>query len=165
MQPFAVFAVQFLWFLCAWSAIALLLVAPRLRRLEPELELSIWLAPQLFRVLGLGLLVPVLAPGMPGSFAIPTAIGDSLTALLALTALGALARRAPGARALAWTCTGFGSADLLVAMVGAARAGAAGHLTVQWYVAALGVPLMVVAHAMAFATLLRTRSGRPRARA
>lgn len=164
MQPIAVLAAQFVWFLCAWSAIALLLIAPRVRRLEPEEQLSIWLAPQLLRVLGLGLLVPPLAPDMPASFALPTAIGDSATAVLALLALLALARRARGARALAWTCTAFGSADLLVAMIGAARAGAADHLAAQWFVPALGVPLMIVAHGMAFATLLRTRPSLPRAR-
>ena len=77
MDPSPFFAFQFLWFLCAWTVVAVLFVAPLLRHAAFEDALAIWIAPQLFRVLGVGLLVPNLAPGMPRSFALPTALGDS----------------------------------------------------------------------------------------
>lgn len=87
MDPAPFFVLQFLWFLIAWAALALLFVTPKLRSYVTEDALAICIAPQLFRVLGVGLLVPNLSPGMPQSFAIPTAAGDSLTALLALAAV------------------------------------------------------------------------------
>ena len=155
MRPEALFALQFVWFLVAWSAVAALLVQPRLRGTDPHDELSLWVAPHLFRVLGVGLLVPALAPGMPLGFALPTAIGDGITALLALVSLVALRGRWPRAHALVWAFNQFGSADLLVASVQAVRFGAAAHLGAQWYVPALGVPLMIVTHVMVFLVLLR----------
>ena len=54
----------------------------------------------------------------------------------------------------AWGFNVFGTADLAFALVQAARFGAASHLAGQWYVPALGVPLMPVTHGMIFHTLL-----------
>jgi hypothetical protein len=51
----------------------------------------------------------------------------------------------------------FGTLDLMVAGLQAARLAAASYLEAQWYVAALGVPLMLVAHVMVFHTLLTRR--------
>jgi hypothetical protein len=114
-------------------------------------------------VLGLGLLVPNLSPGMPSAFAIPTAIGDSLTAALAVTAFVALERRHRAGMALAWACTLVGAADLLHALPQAARLGVAANLAAQWYVAALVVPVMGVSHAACIVALLRARArGRTR---
>ena len=113
MGPAPVFVLQMAWFLVAWAVIARLVVWPWSQRLGIEASVAVWVAPQMFRVLGLGLLVPSLSPGMPSAFAVPTAIGDSVTAVLALSAFVALMqRRAPGF-ALAWACTMVGSADLL----------------------------------------------------
>ena len=158
MSPFVILALQFLWFLIAWSVIAALFVAPRLRSVEPNTALSVWVAPHLFRVLGLGLLVSNLSPGMPAKFAIPTAVGDAITAILALASLLALRQRWRHARTFVWVFNVFGSADLAVAFVQAARVNAAAYLEAQWYIAALGVPLMVVAHIMVFYTLVSRRA-------
>ena len=158
MNPVEVFALQFLWFLAAWVTVALLFVGPAIARLHPDDALSVWLAPQMFRVLGAGLLVSNLAPDLPRAFAAPTAAGDSLTAILALLSVIGLRRRWPIARHIAWACTIVGSADLMIALPHAAAVQAARYLTAQWYVPALGVPLMIVCHAMAFRTLVRGRS-------
>ncbi len=158
MTSTSLFALQFVWFLLAWSAIAALLVAPRLRGRDVYDELSVWVAPHLFRALGVGLLVPQLAPGMPLEFALPTAVGDGVTAMLALASLIALRRRGRYALALVWGFNLIGSLDLAVAFVQALRGSVAVHLEAQWYVAALGVPMMIVAHVMVFRTLLRSRS-------
>ncbi len=155
MDPAPLLVFQFFWFLTAWAALALLFVAPKLRSYAAEDALAICTAPQLFRILGVGLLVPNLSPGMPHSFAIPTAAGDSLTALLALVAIVALRKRWRSARKVAWTCNLVGAADLAIALPHAATIGTAQFLAAQWYVPALGVPLMVVSHAMAFSILLR----------
>ncbi len=157
MNPLPLFAFQFLWFLVAWSVVAATFVAPKLRILDVEDALAICTAPQLFRVLGVGLLVPNLAPGLPHDFAIQTAMGDSLTALLALVSILTLRRRWTHARKAVWACNIVGAADLAIALPHAAAIGAAQFLTAQWYVPALGVPLMIVSHALAFRLLLGFR--------
>lgn len=159
IDPVPLFAAQFLWFLCAWTVIAIVLVIPRLRRMAPTEALAITIAPQLFRVLGVGLLVPALAPGMPWSFALPTALGDAATAILAIFAMFALHNRWPSARTAAWTCNLVGAADLLLALPHAAAVRASAHLAAQWYVPVLVVPLMIVSHTLSVRELLRRRDG------
>lgn len=158
MQTLPVFVVQFGWFLCVWAAVVRFVVWPLSLRLPETRRLALWVAPQMFRVLGLGLLVPNLAPGLSPTFARATALGDSLTAILALGAFLGLMEGWRSGRTLAWACTIVGMADLLVALPHAAHVGAAAHLTAQWYVPVLAVPLMLVAHGACLATLLGARS-------
>jgi hypothetical protein len=154
-DPSPLFVGQFVWFLLVWTTLAVLFVAPWLRTRPIDEALAVCLIPQLFRVLGVGLLVPNLSPNLPRAFALPTAIGDSLTAILALAAVVALRRRWPAARALAWACSLVGAGDLAIALPHAASIGAARFLAAQWYVPVLGVPLMIVSHVLAFWTLRR----------
>jgi hypothetical protein len=157
MNPVPFFAFQFLWFLIAWAVVAVLFVAPRLRSWAVDDALAICTAPQLFRVLGVGLLVPNLAPGMPRSFALATAIGDSLTAVLALVAVVALRQGWRVARPAAWVCNLVGVTDLAIALPHARSIGAAQFLTAQWYVPVLVVPVMIVSHVLALRLLLGKR--------
>jgi hypothetical protein len=159
MDPFRIFVSQLAWFLCVWTAIACLVVWPWSLRLGLEQRLSLWVAPQMFRVLGAGLLVPNLAPGISQEFAVATALGDSLTATTALLAFIGLRRGWRSGRALAWACSVVGMADLLVAFPHAAATGAISHLAAQWYVPVFAGPIMVVSHAACLVTLLRARSG------
>lgn len=124
MEPLALFVVQLLWFSFAWSLITYFVLWPRSATLPPDERLSLWIAPEMFRVLGVGLLVPSLSPGMPLEFAVPTAVADSATALLAAAAFAGLRRGWAAARGLAWACTVVGSLDLLVAFPHAASTGA-----------------------------------------
>jgi len=158
VEPLIIFVLQFLWFLFAWSLIAYFVVWPVSARLSPDERLSAWVAPELFRVLGLGLLVPNLSPGMPAEFALSTAAGDSLTALLAALAFVGLRQGWSAARGLAWTCTIVGSLDLLIAFPHAAATGAITHLATQWYVPVFAGPVLVICHAACFILLLRGRS-------
>lgn len=155
MKPAHYFVLQFGWFLIAWSVIARFFIAPALQHRALDDALMIWIAPHLFRVLGVGLLVPNLSPGLPVEFAATTAIGDSITAVLALGSLLALRKRWRKARALVWVFNVIGALDLTVAMMHAAWIQAATYLHAQWYVPALVVPLMAVTHVMVFRTLLR----------
>jgi hypothetical protein len=154
MNPVPLFLVQFVWFLIVWSAIGLIFVNPRLRGATPDRALSVWVVPQLFRVLGLGLLVPNLSPNMPQSFAVATAAGDGLTAVLALASLVALHRQWVAARPVVWACNVIGSCDLVIGLTHAARIEAAQFLGAQWFVPAVLVPLMIVSHVMVFRILL-----------
>jgi hypothetical protein len=163
MDSLPFFVAQLAWLLLVWSALVGLVVWPWSRRLARHSRLALWIAPQMFRVLGLGLLVPALSPGMPRDFAVSTAVGDSLTATLALLAFVGLRRAWRPAVALAWACTAVGSIDLLIAFSHALRAGVIGHLAAQWFVPVVAGPVMVVAHAACLVELVqgarRTRVG------
>lgn len=158
MEPLVLFVAQFLWFLFAWSLIAYFVVWPWSARLPPSERLSVWVAPEMFRVLGVGLLVPNVSPGMPAGFALSTAAGDSLTALLAAAAFVGLRKGWCAARGFAWTCTIVGSADLLIAFPHAGATGAITHLAAQWYVPVFAGPVLVMCHFACFVLLLRGRS-------
>lgn len=160
MQPLPLFALQFLWFLLAWSLIAYFVAWPWSARLSRDARLSAWVAPEMFRILGLGLLVPSLSPGMPPEFAFPTAAADSVTAILAALAFVGLQRDWREARGLAWACTIVGTLDLLIAFPHAAAVGALSHLAAQWYVPVFGGPVMVISHVACFILLLRHGPGR-----
>lgn len=148
MPPVFVFMVQFLWFLLVWATVAKIFLLPWINRLALNDQLAVCLLPQLFRILGVGLLVQNLAPGLPLEFALPTAIGDSLTSVLALISIIALHKRWSSARSLVLVCTAVGALDLAIALPHAAAIKAALYLTVQWYVPAVIVPLMIVSHVM-----------------
>ena len=158
MEPLVLFVLQFFWFLFAWSLIAHFVLWPWSARLAPDARLSVWVAPEMFRVLGVGLLVPNLSPGMPIEFAASTAAGDSLTALLAALAFTGLRQGWASARGLAWACTIVGSIDILIAFPHAASTGAISHMAAQWYVPVFVGPLMVIGHVACFILLIRDRS-------
>jgi hypothetical protein len=155
MNPLPIFVIQLWWFVLVWSAIVRFVVWPWSRRLSPNKRLALWISPEMFRVLGLGLLSPIISPGMPLEFAIPTAICDGLTALLALLSFVGLHREWRAARPLVWACTIIGTLDLLVAFPHAAHSGAIAHLAGQWYVPVFAGPIMVVAHVTCFVELFR----------
>jgi hypothetical protein len=155
LEPLVIFVFQFLWFLFAWSLLAYFVLWPWSARLSSDARLSAWVAPEMFRVLGVGLLVPNLAPGMPIGFALSTAVGDCLTAGLAALAFTALRRGWAFARALAWACTIVGSLDLLIAFPHAAATGAISHMAAQWYVPVFAGPPLVISHVACFILLIR----------
>lgn len=157
MEPIALFLLQFWWFLFAWCLIAYFVLWPWSASLPAEARLSAWLAPQMFRVLGVGLLVPNLSPGMPMGFALTTAAADSVTAVLAAGAYVSLQRQWGWARGLAWACTLFGSLDALIAFPHAASTGAITHLATQWYVPVFAGPPLVVCHVACWVLLMRGR--------
>jgi hypothetical protein len=151
----ALFVLQFSWFLFAWSLIVRLALWPWSAGLAPNARLAAWIAPEMFRVLGVGLLVPNLSPGMPAAFAVPTAVADSLTAVLAAAAFLGLRRGWPTARGLALACTVVGSLDILVAFPHAASTGAITHLVTQWYVPVFAGPPLVLCHVACIVLLAR----------
>jgi hypothetical protein len=73
---------------------------------------------------------------------------------LALISIIGLRRGWGLARRIAWACNVVGLADLGIAVSHATMIGAARFLAAQWYVPALGVPLMIVSHIMALRTLV-----------
>ena len=157
MEPLVVFVLQFLWFLFAWSLIAYFVVWPWSARFSPDIRLSAWVAPEMFRALGVGLLVPNLSPGMPSEFAFFTAAADSITPVLAAAAFIGLRRGWRRARGLAWGCTTVGMLDILIAFPHAAATGAISHLAAQWYVPVFAGPPLVICHVACVILLVRGR--------
>jgi hypothetical protein len=155
VEPLAIFVLQFLWFLLAWSLIAYFVLWPWSAQLPFSTRLSLWVAPEMFRVLGLGLLVPNLSPDMPMEFAVSTAVGDSLTAVLAALAFVGLRQGWRSARGLVWACSIVGSLDILIAFPHAAATGAISHMAAQWYVPVFAGPPLVICHVACFVLLIR----------
>src|SRR5687767_5099556 len=116
MNPTLIFLIQFFWFLLVWSTIAKLIITPAIKNLDENDKLLVWIAPQMFRVLGTGLLVQNLAPNLPHDFALHTALGDSLTAVLAFISVIALRKKWSSARGFAFACTIVGTIDLAIAL-------------------------------------------------
>jgi hypothetical protein len=94
---------------------------------------------------------------MPTEFAVATATGDSLTALLAALAFIGLRRGWRTGRGLAWACTIVGSIDLLIAFPHAAATGAITHMAAQWYVPVFAGPPLVICHVACWILLVRGR--------
>ncbi len=160
-EPATVFVVQVVWFTLAFALVARLVVWPWSRTLKRNRAIAVWVAPQMSRILGWGLMVPQLAPGMPAEFYRPTVIGDTATALLAMGAFVALMRDHRWALVLAWACMIVGIADGTHALMTAARLQVAGNLAAQWFVPAVNVPLMAVCHVAGVVALLRARGVAP----
>jgi hypothetical protein len=155
---------QFLLTLAAYSAIGGWFVRPWLRARPVDVALSILLLPQLFRHVGITLLVTeVVDPTFPAEMAQRTAVGDTLTALLAWSALIGLRLRWRHALALVWFFNLFGLADMLMNLGNGLRLQVASHLGAAWFGIAFVVPLMLVVHALIFAFLLDARRAARRA--
>jgi hypothetical protein len=106
-------------------AVALLFSSRSLRALNASMRPEWLVRVQAYRMAGLVFLFPYLAFGLlPAGFAVPAAVGDFLTGLAAPLVGAALARRWPGARALATAWNVFGILDLVVAPAAAVLSGA-----------------------------------------
>jgi hypothetical protein len=154
MSARAIFGVQMLLSRVGYSLVARFYVAPRLRALPRPAALTPLLLFHAFRHLGMVFLVPtVVGPALPAAFAVPTAYGDLLAALLALLAIGALRMAWPLAIPLVWLFNVEGTLDLLNAFYQGLRhdvqPGAA------YYIPTFVVPALLVTHAMIFAMLIR----------
>jgi len=142
--------------LVAWALIARTFWWPRIVALSRHDALRAVIAPQMFRIVGMSLLADnIAAPGLDPNFASTVATGDAITAVLAVAAFIALGRRPRLGVVLAWLTTLVGAADLVRNLAVGARINAAQYLGAGWFVVALAVPLMFVAHVAAARLLLR----------
>ena len=146
--------------LAVWGAIAWQYIWPALRERPSPENLKPILLLNAFRFLGLAFLMPgVVSPELPVAFAQPIAYGDLITAILALLALATLGTRA-GTLA-AWVFNAFGMADLLFAFYQGSSISLPdkpGLLGATYFILAAYVPLLVIAHVLAFRILLRWRA-------
>lgn len=135
---------------------ARLFLLPKLHRLEPRSVLVPILLLHSFRHLGLMFLAPgATYPGIHPRFAYPAAFGDLLAALLALIAIPAVVRGAPGARSLVWLFNIEGSLDLVVAIILATVYDASPSMGPAYWIPAFWVPALLVTHYIIFVVLRR----------
>ncbi len=147
----AIFGLQFLMSILAWSVVVGLLLGPWLAgKTRPEALL--WLSvPHAFRHIGMVFLVPGMVDGpLPPEFAYPAAYGDLATGALALVAILALRARWSGALALVWLFNLLGTIDLANAL---RQGDVAKQFEAAWYIPTMLVPLLLVTHVMMFKRL------------
>ena len=133
-----------------WVA-ARIYVVPKLSQWEPQAVLVPILLLHSMRHLGLMFLAPgAVYPGIPPQFAYPAALGDLLTALLAMTAILTYLPRA-----LVWVFNVVGTVDLLAAITLATVYGAPDFMGPAYWIPAFWVPALLVTHYLTFLILAK----------
>ena len=142
-----------------WIAAKLYLL-PRLQTLKPRTVLLPILLLHSLRHLGLMFLAPgATYAGIPMQFTYPAALGDLAAALLALTAIPAVAMNWRGARFLVWIFNIEGTLDLVAAIALAAIYGAQAYMGPAYWIPAFWVPALLVTHYITFLVLFKYWKG------
>jgi hypothetical protein len=151
MNALDIFGLQFVLSIAVFSLLAIRLVRPWLNGM-PISDALFWLTlPHAFRHIGMVFLVPgVVAPTMPGSFALAAAYGDLAAGILALVTLVAIHLQWRAMIALTWLYTIVGLVDLANAL---GQVGVVPHFQSAWYIPSFLVPLLLVTHFMVLARL------------
>ena len=137
-----------------FATVARLYVLPRISHWRPEAVLVPILLLHSQRHLGLMFLAGgAVFPGMPPQFAWPAAIGDFVTAALALLAIPLTLRNFHSARGLLWGFNIFGTLDLITAIVLANIYHAPPHMGAAYWIPAFWVPSLLVTHYVVFRIL------------
>lgn len=158
MQTQFAFFASIAFSLVAWGMVTVRYIWPELRIRQRAEALRPLLMLHSFRFIGLAFLVPgVVSPDLPSAFAHSAAYGDILAAVLALLAL-ILLPSAPGV-VIAWIFNVWGSVDLFNAFYQANHAGLmAGQLGATYFIPTFIVPLLLIAHGLAFRILVQHQS-------
>jgi hypothetical protein len=155
VSSLALFGINFLFIFVAWVVAVRRYVWPALRNRSTVDALRPILTLHSFRFVGLAFLIPgIVSPKIPADFARHAALGDFITAVLALAASAAL----PGSMGLllVWAFNVFGAIDLLNAMYQGNRTHLdPGQLGAAYFIPTLLVPLLLVTHGLVFRLLLR----------
>jgi hypothetical protein len=159
VDAFAVFGVQNLFSFIVFGLLAWWYVWPWLRSVERRTAFTALTFVHAFRPIGATVLVTSVAgTALPKDFAQAVAYGDLATSLLAVVTLLALRARLGFAIAFVWLTNVVGTADLINALIGGIRYDVARlGMGSFWYVVTILVPVLWIAHALAFALLLRRR--------
>jgi hypothetical protein len=133
---------------------AALYLVPKLPELEARSVVLPILLLHALRHLGLMFLAPgAIYPGMPPQFSYPAAIGDLLTAVLAVIALTAVVRSSRFARSLVGLFNVVGTLDLVNAIALATIYDASPYMGAAYWIPAFWVPALLVTHYVVFVLL------------
>jgi hypothetical protein len=94
-------------------------------------------------------------PGLPSEFAYPAAFGDLITAVLAFAAIPLVLRGSVLAKPMVWLFNIFGTIDLLTAITLATIHNAPIAMGAAYWIPAVAVPMLLVAHYVTFILLRR----------
>jgi hypothetical protein len=138
---------------------ARLFLLPLLPRLRPQQILLPILLLHSTRHLGMMFLTRgATYPGLPPQFAYPAALGDLLTAVVALATIPLVIRSSSFARPAVWFFNILGTVDLFVAITLATIYAAAVSMGPSYWIPAFWVPLLLVTHYVTFLLLCRHRT-------
>jgi len=157
VDAFTVFGVQTLLSFVVFGLLAWWYAWPWLKSVGRTTAFTALTFVQALRPIGATVLVASVAgTALPRTFAEAVAYGDLLTSVLAVITLIALRARWSVGIAFVWITNVVGTLDLVNALVGGvtndiARLGMGSF----WYVVTILVPILWIAHALAFALLLR----------
>jgi hypothetical protein len=155
-----ILTVNLLFSTLVFSMAAKLYLLPRLHELRPRAVLLPILLLHAFRHLGLMFLAPGgTYAGISPQFAYPAAFGDLLAAVLAVSAVPAVALNTRSARLLVWAFNIEGTLDLIVAIALATISGAAAYMGPAYWIPAFWVPALLVTHYITFRILLKYWKG------
>ena len=160
MDAFAVFGVQTLFSFVVFGLLAWWYVWPWLKTVDRTTAVTALTFVHALRPIGATVLVASVAgTALPRDFTEAVAYGDLVTSVLAVITLVALRGRWGFAIALVWLTNVVGLVDLVNALVGGVRYDIARlGMGSFWYVVTILVPILWIAHALAFALLVRRRS-------
>jgi hypothetical protein len=135
-----------------------LYLLPLVSRLRPQQILVPILLLHSTRHLGMMFLTRgATYPGLPPAFAYPAALGDLITAIIALIAIPFVLRGSVFAKPVVWLFNIFGTIDLLLAITLATIYNAPVAMGPSYWIPAFWVPLLLVTHYITFVVLLRRR--------
>lgn len=149
------FAVNFAGVFFAVAICGYVFVWPNIQGLAANRQLAICLAPQMFRLMALGLLHPLLSPDLAMEFAVPTVIVDVMVSLLAMLAVLLLHREHSLGRVTAAAALLLGSLHILISGYYAPAYNFPSHLNAQWLVPVMLGPIMLVSIILSLLVLLR----------
>lgn len=159
VDAFAVFGIQTFFSFVVFGLLAWWYVWPWLRATDRTRAFTALTFVHALRPIGATVLVASVAgTALPRDFAEAVAYGDLATSVLAIVTLVALRARLEYAIALVWLTNIVGTVDLVNALVGGIRYDIARlGMGSFWYVVTILVPILWIAHALAFLLLLRRR--------
>jgi hypothetical protein len=129
---------------------------PNLNRLGPRVVLIPILLLHSLRHLGLMFLTRgATYPGLPQRFAYPAALGDFVTALLALISIFFVVRDSRAARPCVWLFNIVGTLDLIDAITLATIHNAPPFMGPAYWIPAFWVPALLVTHYITFVILIK----------
>ncbi|MCU4186701.1 hypothetical protein K6U06_20220 [Acidiferrimicrobium sp. IK] len=142
------------------SLITLWYVWPPLTKLSLQAALVPLLFVQVFRYVGMTLLVKgMIDPRLSHNLLRDGAYGDLLAGALALAAIFALRYNWSFAIPLAWVANTWGSLDVVNVLRGVVSSNVPSyHLASIWYIYTFYAPLVVVSAVMIFVVLFKSRS-------
>jgi hypothetical protein len=160
VDAFAVFGIQTFLSFVVFGLLAWWFVWPWLRSVDRTTAFTALTFIHALRPVGATVLVASVAgTALPRDFAEAVAYGDLATSVLAVITLLALRARLGFAIALVWLTNVVGFVDLANALVGGVRYDIARlGMGSFWYVVTILVPILWIAHVLAFALLLRPRA-------